>query len=86
MRIICINDSNKPKTIPESKWIKKGNTYTVIDVVKLNIQIGKIGFKLKEIELDHSCFPYEYFDSERFSFEVPSSAAVEEKEEQLMEI
>lgn len=86
MQVICINDSNKPKQVPENKWIKKGNTYTVIAAVKLNIQLGKIGFKLKEIELDHSCFPYEYFDSDRFSLEVNSSVTTKQEEELLMEI
>jgi hypothetical protein len=86
MRVICINDSNKPKQVPENKWIKNGDAYTVIAVVKLNLQLGKIGFKLKEIELDHSCFPYEYFDSERFSMQVSDSETVQQVEELLMDI
>jgi hypothetical protein len=83
MQVICINDSNKPKQVSENKWIKKGNTYTVIASVKLNLQLGKIGFKLKEIELDHSCFPYEYFDSERFALPV-STPELEEKNLELV--
>jgi hypothetical protein len=86
MQVICINDGNRPKRIPEEKWIKKGSTYTVIAAVKLNVQLGKIGFKLKEIELDHSCFPYEYFDSERFSQQVESSKTKSVKEELLSDI
>jgi hypothetical protein len=85
MQVICINDSNKPKQVPEEKWIKKGNTYTVIASIKLNIQLGKIGFKLEEIELDHSCFPYEYFDSERFSLQIESFKTTRE-EKLLLEI
>jgi len=86
MRVVCINDSNRPKQVPEEKWIKNGDSYTVVAAVRLNIQLGKVGFKLKEIELDHSCFPYEYFDSERFSMQVSNSEAVEQIEELLMDI
>jgi hypothetical protein len=67
MQVICINDSNKPTRIPAEKWVKKGETYTVEFAVTLSLQVGKVGYKLKEIELDHSCFPYEYFDADRFA-------------------
>ena len=65
MTVICINDSNKPKEIPANKWIKKGNKYTVIDVQHLDTK-QELGFKLGEIDLDESCFPYHYFSSHRF--------------------
>ena len=35
-KVICINDTDKPSDIPNSKWIKKGNLYTVNKVVKMN--------------------------------------------------
>lgn len=31
MRVKCINDSNKPSDIPDSKWVEEGTIYTVID-------------------------------------------------------
>jgi hypothetical protein len=59
MLVICINDGNRPKQVPAEKWIVKGQMYTVIGTTQMNLQRNKIGLKLKEIELDHSCFPYE---------------------------
>jgi hypothetical protein len=66
MKVICINDANRPKQVPVEKWVKKGEMYTVIATTMMNIQRNKIGLKLAEIELDQSCFPYEYFSADRF--------------------
>lgn len=66
MKVICINSKNRPKQIPPEKWIEEGKTYTVIETTLMNIQRNKVGLKLAEIELGQSCFPYEYFDAERF--------------------
>lgn len=79
MQVICTNDSNKPDRIPTEKWVKKGELYTVEFAVKLSLQVGKIGYKLKEIDLDHSCFPYEYFDAERFALPAKLTAKTAEK-------
>lgn len=65
MKVICINDKNRPDGIPSTRWIKKGNVYTVIEVAKLPMQGGMLGFKLEEVNID-DCFPYQYFDSHRF--------------------
>lgn len=67
MRVTCINDSNRPKQIPPEKWIVKGQVYTVISTTMMNIQRNKLGLKLAEIDLGQSCFPYEYFDADRFA-------------------
>ena len=63
---ICINDKNKPKEIPEHKWVKEGEEYTIIFAIVVLPQ-RKIGFQLEEIMLDESCHPYEYFLAERFA-------------------
>lgn len=65
MTVICINDSNRPNEIPLSKWIKKGNEYTIIDIIKCNIQGGKRALVLEEIDLS-GCEPYKGFDESRF--------------------
>jgi hypothetical protein len=83
MQVICNDDSKRPKQVPEHKWLKKDKLYTVIDIVKLNIQVGAVGYKLEEIELDQSCFPYEYFNSNRFSLFEKVKEAVEYKEVDL---
>ena len=51
MKVICINDANKPAKIPQHEWIKEGVIYTVIEVVKMGIQAGKFGYLLKEVTL-----------------------------------
>lgn len=66
MKVICINSENKPNKIPFEEWIEEGKIYTVIDVSKMGLQDGKLGFKLEEIELGVKSFPYEYYDSDRF--------------------
>ena len=65
MKVVCINDGKRPAKIPESKWIKKGETYTVIKAVKMGIQANTLGFELEELNLS-GCFPYEYYDAKRF--------------------
>lgn len=65
MRVVCVNDSNKPDKIPTNQWIKKGNVYTVVRAVKMGIQANTLGFDLEEVNLT-GCFPYEYYDAKRF--------------------
>lgn len=86
MKVICINDKNKPKQIPDEKWIKEGETYTVIFATPLSIQKNKLGYSLKEIQLDESCHPYHYFDSERFAEAFPLDKIKVEEEEADLEI
>lgn len=67
VKCVCINDSDRPSEIPESKWIKKGNEYHVYFIITVLPQ-KQLGFLLEEIELDESCKPYEFFLSHRFIF------------------
>jgi hypothetical protein len=64
---ICINDDNKPRAIPKSKWLVKDKEYHVIYTVTVLPQ-KQLAFHLAEIELDESCKPYEYFLASRFAF------------------
>ena len=64
---ICINDQNKPRAIPKSKWLVKGQTYTVL-YTTIVLPQKQLAFHLAEIELDESCKPYEYFLAHRFAF------------------
>lgn len=66
MKVICINDSNKPLKIPLEQWIKKGEEYTITRLIHLAITPGKMGVLLKEVQLTASCFPYEFYDADRF--------------------
>lgn len=66
MEVVCIRDNNRPQQIPEYLWPKKGKVYEVVRAVQLSVQVGKIGFVIKGLELGESCFPYHYHDAERF--------------------
>lgn len=65
MKLVCTNDKNKPAEIPQEKWIKQGEFYTLIGVQPL-LSSQSLGFELAEITLDESCFPYHYFNPNRF--------------------
>jgi len=69
IKCICINDLNKPFQIPEDKWVKKDQSYHVIYTI-WSITSQKVGVYLDEISLDDSCLPYEYFDINRFAFNI----------------
>ena len=64
---ICIDDKNKPKEIPDSKWVKEGKTYNVIYTCIVLPQ-RELAFLLSEIELTENEQPYEYFLAKRFAF------------------
>lgn len=77
MKVICIDSSNKPSKIASSEWITEGIVYTVVSAVNMGLQPGKIGLKLKEIQLTEKSFPYEYYDAVRF---IPIEGLVEQAE------
>ncbi len=74
-RVICINDQNRPNEVPNTRWIKKGEIYHIIQIDKLNAQGGIYGCKLAEINND-DLTPYEYFRLDRFA--VPEQSDLEE--------
>ena len=83
MKMICIDSSNKPAKIPIEQWIKEGQVYTVIKVVKMGLQNGRYGVLLEEVEMSANCFPYEYYDLNRF---LPLDLLVKHgKEEEVLE-
>jgi hypothetical protein len=82
MKIMCINDANKPAEIPANKWVKKDQIYTLIEVQNL-LSSQSFGFVLAEIVLDESCFPYHYFNPDRF---VPIDTIQEDLLNQVEEI
>jgi len=68
MKVLCINDTDKPVKISEENWIKQGKIYTVIEVKKMGLQKGQLGYKLAEVSIPEKSFPYEYYSSNRFGF------------------
>jgi len=67
VKCICINDKNRPSKIPQNKWIKEGQEYTVIFTLVVLPQ-KTLAVQLDEIDLDESCMPYEFFLANRFAF------------------
>lgn len=86
MKVICINDKDRPNEIPTSKWIVKDKIYTVVKVWHIRQRPGTYGVELAEIDLS-DCFPYLYFSANRFApvmsnkdIEAILEKALEEKE------
>lgn len=83
MKMICIDSSKKPSKVPVEQWIKEGEVYTVTKVVKMGLQDGKYGVLLKEVQMSADCFPYEYYDADRF---IPLDMRVYETQEKKEEV
>ena len=83
MKMVCIDSSNKPAKVPIEQWIKEGETYTVIKIVNMGLQDKKYGVLLKEVQMSADCFPYEYYDADRF---IPLDMRVYEAEEKKEEV
>lgn len=83
MKMVCIDSSNKPSKVPVEQWIKEGEVYTAIKIVKMGLQDNKYGLLLKEVQMSADCFPYEYYDADRF---IPLDIRVYEAEEKKEEV
>lgn len=84
MKVICIDASNKPNDIPQSKWVVKDQEYTVVKAAQLPMQGGMLGFQIAEIDLS-DCVPYLYFAANRFKEKEPAVEKKEEKVDELVE-
>ena len=84
MKAICIDSKNKPSKIPIEQWVKEGEMYTITKVVRMGLQDGRYGVLLKEVQMSADCFPYEYYDADRFiPLDIRLYQTEEEKEEVL---
>jgi len=86
MKVICIDSSKKPAKIPVEEWIEEGIVYTVVSIVNMGLQPGKLGLVLKEVQLSKKSFPYEYYDATRFLPIEGLFAEVEKVEEKEAEL
>jgi len=91
MKVICVNDKNKPDRVLSSEWIEEGKIYNVREVVKLGLQPGKFGYLLDEIQLSEASFPYETYSADRFAIvttihEMYGEQMVYAEEPELLEI
>ena len=86
MKVICIDASKKPAKISSDEWIQEGIVYTVVEVVNMGLQQGRLGVRLKEVTLSEKSFPYAYYDSSRFLPIEGLIAEVEKVEEEEVEL
>jgi hypothetical protein len=83
MKVLAINDKNRPNEIPSDKWIKEGEEYTVTKVMKCNVQGGIYGYQLAEIDISMYS-PYEYFAAYRFAVNISPPDEVSKEELELV--
>ena len=68
IKVICINDKNRPVEIPTNHWIKLNEQYHITHIFKMINYGNVIGVTLKEIDLYSlkDC-PYHQFRLDRFA-------------------
>lgn len=77
-KIICLNDKGKPNEISEAHWIKEGEFYTPVKVVKAKIN-GAYYFVLEEVQPDNPL--YGGYHVNRFGTEIQDvELAIKNKE------
>ena len=67
IKCLCVDDKDKPRQIPQEKWVEKGKEYTIVFTMTVLPQ-KQLAFQLQEIDLDDSCSPYTWFLAKRFAF------------------
>jgi hypothetical protein len=86
MKVICIDNSKKPKNVPVEEWVQEGDAYTVTRIVRMGLQKDTYGYLLKEVQLSSRSFPYELYDATRFlPIDLLSMMKEEKKEEVIIE-
>ena len=66
MKLLCINSESKPPEIPESKFVKEGEWYELLMVIRC-MPGNIIGFQFVSPELDENCLPYICYLGTRFA-------------------
>lgn len=68
VRVLTVDDTNKPKEIPQDKWLVKDEEYRVLGIYIHPNQGDIQGITLLEKPLDETCRPYGTFNINRFAF------------------
>lgn len=66
VRCICIDDSSKPKEIPQPKWVVKGEPYHITHIYVMQNQNKIQGCELKEFDISMHA-PYNCYRLSRFA-------------------
>lgn len=69
IRAICINDKNKPKEIPQQKWVKEQEPYHITHIYKQVNQDSIQGVELAEFDIS-DCKPYNCYRMSRFAIHI----------------
>jgi len=67
IKLLCIDDKNKPEDIPFTHWVEEDVLYTLKDVASLTMQNNKLGVQIDEINLKDLLLQHEYFSLNRFA-------------------
>jgi len=79
VRVICIDDKNKPSIIPQSKWVKEEEEYNVIRVLNSLHENSKNVLMFDLAEKDITMYePYGYFKASRFAIHKDDIEKLEE--------
>ena len=78
IKLLCINDQNRPEDIPLSHWVEEGFFYTLKDIKKLTIQGGILGVQIDEIDLLELGGQHEFFALNRFALDINDLEAFKE--------
>ncbi len=86
IKVVCINNKNKPVEIPALFWLEEQEIYTIDQVFKIehNKQKGEFGVTLKEITLPKGG-KYETFNIKRFRPATPDDFDAIEAVQDLLE-
>ncbi len=74
LKVTCINDSARPNEVRLTNWIKKGNDYTPVKIVKSKLT-GDRFFVLEEVQPDP---PYGGYNINRFDISQDTLNQIEE--------
>lgn len=66
VRAICVDDKNKPKEIPQDKWVKKDQPYTITNVFVMRNQECIQGCEIAEHDISRYA-PYNCYRLSRFA-------------------
>lgn len=83
LKVVCVNDTNRPNEIPLNRWVKKDEHYTIVNITKMNMQGGILGCEIAEIN-NSDLFPYTHFGLHRFRILTNDDVMAEKSVEELL--